>query len=189
MSRGTRRGIPVPTVPIAAVRRLFLGTQGLLADPGRSAGRGAVQKMIEHMGFVQLDSINAVERAHHLILASRLDASAFERLVIATPKEIAGFWKAITPARAKQWCQDAARTGRLIPVLTPSPKGPQQRSSFALADWEQRLGKLPDPPERKRLLCPSTRWWVSADGSASTITSRFSCPKPSGNTATTLCLS
>jgi uncharacterized protein YcaQ len=28
------------------------------------------------------------------------------------------------------------------------------RPAFALADWEARLAKLPEPPERSRLLCP-----------------------------------
>jgi len=304
MSRGTRQRISVPTISTASVR-LFLGAQGMLADAGRSAGRGAPQKVIEQMGFVQLDSINAVERAHHLILASRLDAyrredfvhlleqdrslfehwthcasaiptkwfahwkprfarareyirknpnwqrylgerpdevvdrvrrriaqegplrsqdfehnrggrppgwhrwrppkaaleflwftgelmithrenfqkvydltervlpahhelpspteaeqvewacrTAFERLVIATPKEIARFWKAVTAAQTRRWCQDATRTGRLVPVFIRSSNGPEQRPSFALADWERRLGRLPDPPERMRLLCP-----------------------------------
>ena len=45
MNRRTRQGLSVPTIPIAAVRRLFLGGQGLLADPGRPAGREAFQKM------------------------------------------------------------------------------------------------------------------------------------------------
>jgi hypothetical protein len=31
-------------------------------------------KLIERLGFVQLDSINVVERAHHLTLSSRLDS-------------------------------------------------------------------------------------------------------------------
>jgi uncharacterized protein YcaQ len=80
--------------------------------------------------------------------------TAFERLVIATPKEIAGFWKAVTAAQAKRWCEDGVRTGRLIPVLIRSSNAHGERPSFALADWERRLGRLPDPPQRMRLLCP-----------------------------------
>lgn len=285
-------------------RRLFLGAQGLLADPARKVARSTLTKLIEQMGFVQLDSINYVERAHHLTLGSRLDAykqehfthlietrrhlfehwthdaaaipttwfahwkprfadyeiklryrwldarmgdkpaatlahvrerieregplrsqdfehdrkgqsagwwdwkpqkaaleylwftgelmvtrrekfqkvydltervlpdaaklaapseaehiewacrTAFERLVIASPKEIADFWHAITLAQARQWCEQAAKSGKLTAVLVESANGEKPRQSFALSDWQTRLRKLPDAPDRMRLLSP-----------------------------------
>ena len=52
--------------------RLLLGAQGLLADPGRRATKAAVRKEIEALGFVQLDSIATVSRAHDLTLRARL---------------------------------------------------------------------------------------------------------------------
>ncbi len=294
-----------PIISTEAARLLFLGTQGLLADPGRRASRSTLPTMIEQMGFVQIDSINVVARAHHLTLASRLDAyrpehftrlleqerslfehwthdasaiptkwfahwkprfvrqrerllnnkwwqqligsepkkildhvreriisegplrsqdfehdrqgapagwwgwkpqkaaleylwstgelmvtrrenfqkvydltervlpehhslthpteeehlewacrTALERLVIATPKEIADFWHTITIAQARHWCEAVVRADRIIPVFIESSDGTKPRSSFALNDWEQKLRKLPDPPERMRLLCP-----------------------------------
>jgi uncharacterized protein YcaQ len=63
-----------PIVPVALARKLFLDGQGLLDDPARRGGPQAVYKLVERMGFVQIDSIQVVERAHHLILAARLDA-------------------------------------------------------------------------------------------------------------------
>ena len=57
-------------VPTAAARRLLLHAQGLLDDPARPATPAAVYRLVERMGYVQLDSIAAVERAHHLILAA-----------------------------------------------------------------------------------------------------------------------
>lgn len=60
------------TIPPAAARRLFLAGQGLLADPARPATPARVLAEIKSLGFVQLDSINIVERAHHHILWSRL---------------------------------------------------------------------------------------------------------------------
>ena len=57
----------------AEARALFLEAQGLLDDPARRASAAAVAKLIDRLGFVQLDSINRVERAHHLILGTRLD--------------------------------------------------------------------------------------------------------------------
>jgi uncharacterized protein YcaQ len=55
-------------------RLAFLSGQGLLQDPTAPATPSSIFRMIEKMGFVQLDSINVVERAHHLTLASRFDA-------------------------------------------------------------------------------------------------------------------
>jgi uncharacterized protein len=62
----------LPVVPAGTARRLLLGAQGLLDDPRRRATREVLDELIHRMGFVQLDSINVVERAHHLILAARL---------------------------------------------------------------------------------------------------------------------
>ncbi|MCZ6464551.1 MAG: winged helix DNA-binding domain-containing protein [Proteobacteria bacterium] len=53
--------------------RLLLQAQGLLADPARRATPAAVYRQIERMGFVQLDAVNVVERAHHHVLMSRFD--------------------------------------------------------------------------------------------------------------------
>jgi len=283
-----------------------MGAQGLLADPGRAATRTAVFDLVRRMGFVQLDSISYVERAHHLTLSSRLHAyrrehlarllerdrslfehwthdasavptewfahwkprferagarirgsawwqermggeadrhveavrarvhregplrsqdfehekgqssawwgwkpqkaaleylwrtgelvvarresfqkvydltervfpelhgapapdeeehtewacsTALERLVIATPKELAEFWAAIDPARAKVWCERAARQGRIVPVLVEplEGQGSKPRPAYALPDWERRLKRLPEPPPLTRLLSP-----------------------------------
>ena len=292
------------TISTEAARRLFLSAQGLLADPARKATRATLAKLIEQMGFVQIDSINYVERAHHLTLGSRLDdydrehfthlletkrhlfehwthdasaiptawfahwkprfaryetklrdrwfgqrlggepdkmlahvrerlvregplrsqdfehdrkgqaagwwdwkpqkaaleylwftgelmvtrrekfqkvydltervlpehatlahpseaehiewacRTAFERLVIATPKEIADFWHAITLAQARQWCEQAVRRGEIEAVMIEAMDGTKPRASFALSDWQQRLKKLSAPPDRMRLLSP-----------------------------------
>ena len=67
---------PVPTalplIPALTARRLLLGAQGLLDDPRGRVTAGRVQDLVERMGFVQIDSINVLERAHHLTLAARL---------------------------------------------------------------------------------------------------------------------
>ncbi len=64
----------------AQARRLLMGAQGLLDDPGRRAGKAALVKLIERLGFVQVDTINVVERAHHLTLHMRLDGYRPEHL-------------------------------------------------------------------------------------------------------------
>jgi uncharacterized protein YcaQ len=70
----------LPTVKAEEARLLLMGAQGLLEDPERAATPGVLGRLVERMGFVQLDSINVVERAHHLTLASRLDGYRAEHL-------------------------------------------------------------------------------------------------------------
>ncbi|HJV38723.1 MAG TPA: crosslink repair DNA glycosylase YcaQ family protein [Geothrix sp.] len=292
-----------PTLSADRAARLFLGAQGLLDDPARRATVPSLQALIEKLGFVQMDTINVVARAHDLTLFSRLDGyrpeqlkklledrrslfegfthdasaiptawfghwkprfardrerihahawwqhhfrgtdgarvvgdvktrieregplkssdfehpekrgpwwgwkpqkaaldflwrsgelmiprregfqklydltervlpdhhalpcpdpeahvewactSAAERLVIFTPKELAEFWASIEAAEAKAWCDRAAKAGRIVPVAVEGADG-EARPAFALTDWEKRLAKLPEPPERTRLLCP-----------------------------------
>lgn len=297
----------LPVVTAESARLLLMGAQGLLEEPARPATPSALRKLVERMGFVQLDSINVVERAHHLTLASRLDGyrhqhftgllekdrnlfehwthdasaiptkwfahwkprfgrerqrllnnlwwrqrigekpekiiaevrgriawegplrsqdfeherdsasapsawwgwkpqkaaleflwstgelmvarrdgfqkvydltervlpaqsqathpsepehiewacrTALERLVIATPKEIAEFWNAIETAQARKWCEEVVQTGRITPVLVESLDGSKPKAGFALMDWEQRLGGLPVVPKGTRLLSP-----------------------------------
>jgi uncharacterized protein YcaQ len=294
-----------PLISNQAARRLFLGAQGLLADPARKATRATLARLIEQMGFVQIDSINYVERAHHLTLGSRLDGyrhehfthlleaqrhlfehwthaasaipiawfahwkprfaqyekklrqarwfaerlgdepdkllttvrdrlvregplrsqdfehdrqgksagwwdwkpqklaleylwftgelmiarresfqkvydltervlpecatlappseaehvewacrTAFERLVLATPKELADFGGMLSVAQARQWCEQAATRGQIVPLSIESQNGEKPCAGFALSDWQTRLRKLPEPPERMRLLSP-----------------------------------
>ncbi|MBK9798119.1 MAG: YcaQ family DNA glycosylase [Holophagaceae bacterium] len=293
----------LPIVAASAAQRLFLGAQGLLDDPTRRATTASLQALIDRLGFVQVDTINVVARAHDLTLFSRLDgyrpphlkklleekrslfegfthdasaiptiwfahwkprftrdrerihthawwqhhfrgtdgakvvkdvkaritkegplkssdfehpekrgpwwgwkpqkaaldflwrsgelmiprregfqkvydltervlpehhglpcpdpgghrdwacASAAERLWVFTPKELADFFDAIEAPEARAWCAAAEKEGRIVPVQVEDADG-ETRSAFALADWEARLARLPEPPERTRLLCP-----------------------------------
>ena len=52
-------------------RRLFLQRQGLSFPPQKKLSDQALLELIEHLGFVQVDSIQTVERAHHMILFAR----------------------------------------------------------------------------------------------------------------------
>ena len=57
---------------LARLRRLTLAAQGLLQ--AQSFGRGLVgaRNAIAHLGYVQIDTISVVERAHHHVLHSRV---------------------------------------------------------------------------------------------------------------------
>lgn len=60
-----------PVLPNAAARRHFLARH-LLVDPPTGPATGtALAQVIDGLGFVQVDSIRTVERAHHMILWSR----------------------------------------------------------------------------------------------------------------------
>ncbi|MBP1805004.1 winged helix-turn-helix domain-containing protein [Rubellimicrobium aerolatum] len=60
----------LPILPNAAARRLFLDRHGLLGAP-RRRGTGA---LLDDLGFVQVDSVLTLARAHDLILWSRSPA-------------------------------------------------------------------------------------------------------------------
>ena len=70
----------LPILPSATAARLFLGAQGLLEDPARRATTASLQGLIERLGFVQVDTINVLARAHDLTLFSRLDGYRPEQL-------------------------------------------------------------------------------------------------------------
>lgn len=59
------------TITPSEARHLYLHAQGLY---GRDYGRGktGVQNVIEHIGYVQIDTIAVVERAHHHTLWTRV---------------------------------------------------------------------------------------------------------------------
>ena len=61
------------TIEPPQARRILLSAQALSAPPRRHAGPAAVRRLIEDLGFVQVDSINVIERAHHLIMHARLE--------------------------------------------------------------------------------------------------------------------
>jgi uncharacterized protein YcaQ len=61
----------LPLLPNATARRLFLHHHALAEAPSGPAKGADLVALIRRIGFVQVDSINTVERAHHMILFSR----------------------------------------------------------------------------------------------------------------------
>lgn len=53
-------------------RKIILHAAGLSRHAQFGRGKEAVQKLIEHLGFVQIDTNYVVERAHHHAIASRV---------------------------------------------------------------------------------------------------------------------
>ncbi len=89
----------LPTLPAEAARTLLLEGGGLLEDPGGRCGPARVRKRIQRLGFVQVDSINVLERAHHQTLQSRLDGYRREHLQRLLEKDRALF---------EHWTHDAS---------------------------------------------------------------------------------
>lgn len=57
---------------IESLRRLALSHQGLISPASFGTGLSGTRHAIEHLGYVQIDTISVVERAHHHILWSRV---------------------------------------------------------------------------------------------------------------------
>lgn len=88
-----------PRIPAAAARQLLLDGQQLLADPAQRATPRLLKKTVDAMGYVQVDTINRIERAHHHILHTRLDGYRPEQLGRLLERDRAGF---------EHWTHDAS---------------------------------------------------------------------------------
>lgn len=111
--------MPVPAVshPVIsnrAARRLLLAVHGLSDDPTRRLDDDGLVALIERLGFVQVDSINTVARAHHHILFSRSQTYRPAQLTRMIESEAALF---------ENWTHDAA--------VIPSRFYPYWRHRFA----------------------------------------------------------
>ncbi|MDF0751849.1 winged helix DNA-binding domain-containing protein [Marinobacter sp. 71-i] len=57
---------------LARLRRLALAAQGLLQAQPYGRGLAGARRAVNHIGYVQIDTISVVERAHHHVLHSRV---------------------------------------------------------------------------------------------------------------------
>jgi uncharacterized protein len=79
--------MPVHILPNAHARRVFLDRHALSETP-TGPGKGAdLHGLIDRIGFVQVDSINTVARAHHMILFARRQAYKPEALAHLLEKD------------------------------------------------------------------------------------------------------
>ena len=63
-----------PAIPLRQARATWLHAQRLDIRAPFGKGPAAVQAAIEQLGYVQIDTINVIERCHHHILYSRIPA-------------------------------------------------------------------------------------------------------------------
>lgn len=92
-----------PLLPNPIARRLFLERHALAEAPTGPATGPALATLIDRIGFVQVDSINTVERAHHMILWSRRQSFRPEALKQLAERDRALF---------EHWTHDAS----ILPV-------------------------------------------------------------------------
>lgn len=89
----------VYTLDAATARLLILHLQGLSDPPRRKLDHDGLIELMERMGFVQIDSINTVERAHHMIMFSRNTTYRQKLLAQAVEKRRSAF---------ENWTHDAS---------------------------------------------------------------------------------
>jgi uncharacterized protein YcaQ len=94
--------MPTSDHPIGPVqvRRLLLASQALLGPPPA----GGLEGLIQQLGYVQLDSIQVVERAHHLILGCRMPAYHPDQLTaLLVQRRLFEHWTHDAAAVPIQW--------------------------------------------------------------------------------------
>jgi uncharacterized protein len=98
-----RGAMPLPRLDNLAARRLFLHRHALAEAPAGHAKGADLLALIHRLGFVQVDSINTVARAHDMILWSRRPAYRPQALRRLVDRDRAAF---------EHWTHDAS----VIPV-------------------------------------------------------------------------
>jgi uncharacterized protein YcaQ len=75
-------------------RRIWLNAQRLDEAEPFGAGPGGTRAAVEHLGYVQIDTINVIERCHHHVLYSRIPAYERGHLVQAqsVEKSVFEYW-------------------------------------------------------------------------------------------------
>ena len=96
MSRTAPPAIRPPAIQMtnAHARRIWLNAQRLDMPVPFGDGPDATRLAVEHLGYVQIDTINVIERCHHHILFSRIPG--YQRVHLqqaqATDKSVFEYW-------------------------------------------------------------------------------------------------
>lgn len=84
----------IPSISDTLARRMVLYAQMLDGRTKIRAGRKGVAEIVEHLGYVQIDTISVIERAHHHTLWTRISGYKPEHLhqAQAEDKTIFEYW-------------------------------------------------------------------------------------------------
>ena len=127
------------TITNTQARRLFLDRHALGSRPDHALTDDETLDLIRKLGFVQLDSVNAVERAHHMILFSR--AGGYRRELLNTLHHD-------SRALFEHWTHDAS----LIPIEFYPHWHHRFRTAKTRIDhprWRERFGPEPEKAIRR----------------------------------------
>lgn len=120
-----------PEIRNEDARRLFLDHHALTTPAPDPHDEAATLSLVRRLGFVQLDSVNAVERAHHMILFSRAPSYQRAHLAMLHHDHVSLF---------EHWTHDAS----LIPVEFYPHWRHRFRTAKARIDthshWRERFG-------------------------------------------------
>ena len=108
---------------------IALRCQGLTQRQAFGRGKPATLKAIEHLGYVQIDTISVVERAHHHVMYSRVPGYQPELLnTLLKQRDIFEYWShaaAFLPIREFRFSlpyKQAIRSGQVHWFRTPDKK-------------------------------------------------------------------
>lgn len=91
--------IPRPFLANASARKIFLHRHALGEPPSGSSTPANLLSLIKRLGFVQVDSVNTVARAHDMILWSRKQSYRPKRLAVLLERDRSVF---------EHWTHDAS---------------------------------------------------------------------------------
>ncbi|HET6256623.1 MAG TPA: crosslink repair DNA glycosylase YcaQ family protein [Puia sp.] len=143
-------------------RRIILHAAGLARPAQFGKGREAVYKLIEHLGYIQVDTNYTVERAHHHAIASRVpdykpewleelqaDGRIFEfftadsgyqpmrefRFSLPVKEAFAANRKPLSPAEINLMSKVLDRIAREGPLMVKDFENDRQKASSGWWDW------------------------------------------------------
>ena len=111
----------LPAIPAQEAAALFLHAQGMLDPRTRRSTPKALHTAIHKLGYVQVDSINVVARAHDMILRARFSDYTPAKLARLTERDRSLF---------ENWVHDAA--------VLPVEFGPQWQHRFRQFDKHRK---------------------------------------------------
>ena len=116
------------TLSLQEARRLAISSQGLHAVNPFGAGKEAVQRCIEQLGYVQIDTISVINRSHHHTLWTRLPSYQEQHLdILQKERRVFEYWAhaaAYLPMQDYRYClpyMQAIAAGQ-IHWRNPDPK-------------------------------------------------------------------
>lgn len=97
--RGVRLASDIPTIPVGAARRIALAAQGFAdrhhRNPPSRVTMAHLQRVIDRVGLLQIDSVNVVTRAHQMPIFSRIgayDPDLLARAASRRPRRLVEYW-------------------------------------------------------------------------------------------------